>query len=528
MLIHVLRSLAVIVAGAVALPAQDVGIRAVSSADGRLEIFVRGSGSWINHAWQTQVEAGTAATHWAWNKTDVGLGGSDFAAGRDAQGRLVVAAVQNGIISVNGAPAPGASFGTASKLPTQDVHGLALSASADGRLELFSLSNTGVAWTTAETGLGNRSFANHNLSGTKLRSLAPAPYADGRLGLVALGGDYSVWFTSQTMPNGDWTGWSSLQGHDIRAVAAAAMADGRLFVVALGASRALYMRAQDGSGGWTPWQTLAAGPFAAPLYIARNADGRLEVFVHRDDQYRQIEHGWQTDVKGGWTDFSVLANIPRYTHDFAVTSMPDGRLVVAAAGSGGGTYPEVFVAGQAVPNGAWETWGHPPTEPPPGPPKPRIDAFAADNGNGYAPIGTTFTFSWDVGNCGSSCHVALTGLTGAHYNTVFFSVPEAGAHNQAKVKPSDTNTLFKLTASGPGGTDSETIEVKLMPAPTAPTCANCQNFFFKMVPPSTLLPCAKKLYYAPDAATAESWAKAEFPGWTVTKITDQQFQAYGC
>src|SRR6266545_5635925 len=75
----------------VALAAESVQV--VSSADSRVEIFVKGSGSRIYHAWQTRAGSGSAATTWTWETSDVAMSGDDFIAGRDSQGRVFVAAI---------------------------------------------------------------------------------------------------------------------------------------------------------------------------------------------------------------------------------------------------------------------------------------------------------------------------------------------------------------------------------------------------------------------------------------------------
>lgn len=506
------------------------GIQIVSSADGRLEIFVTGSGGKIYHAWQTQVGSGAAATHWAWEKVDVGMSGDDFIAGRDSQGRVFVAAIQEGVISFNSAAGAGTSLQGAQRLDTHDVHGLRSAANPDGRIELFSISNSGTAWSTAETAVGNREFANHNLEGTKLLSLAPTLYRGNRLALAALGGDHSVWWIAQSVPNAPWDYWASLGGHDIQAIGAGANADGRLEVVALGKDKGLYHRYELPTGGWGEWETLGAGPYAEPMNLTTNADGRLEVFVHTADQYKQILHAWQLSPNGAWAaQFSLLPNITRYTGASSVARMPDGRLVIAVI-EGGGTYPDVGIATQVSPGSdAWEAWARPPTEPPPAPLKPDIRDFSADHNNGYAPIGTTFTFSWNVLHCQSDCKVSLAGKTGlGSYNKVFFYATNLGAQSSIPVKPSDTNTLFTLTAQNTAGSaPPKDVEVKLTGTAPPNPCPNCKLVYVKIVPPSNQLACAKKSYFAPDDATAKAWAQAEFPGWAVTVIDEAQFMAVG-
>lgn len=502
-------------------------IQIVSSADGRLEVFVKCvPHDEIYHAWQTQVESGLAATHWHWETSDTGLSGDDFVAGRDSQNRVFVASVEGGVIRFNGQPSAGASLGGVTPLATHDLQGVHLATNADGRIEFFSLSGPGTAWSTAETAAGNRTFANHNLAGIALHALAPTPYKDGRLALVALGGDRGAWWEAQTQPNGDWGPWSTLGGHDLRAIAAAPNADGRLDIVALGGDHALYHVYELPQGGWSTWEALSRGPFAEPINLVRAADGRLELFLR--DATNTVMHASQVGPNGGWSGITPFGFIPRDATTDSVTRMPDGRLVIAGVRFGD-DYPQLWIAGQVQPNGSWDSWSAPPTRKPAPPAKPDIKTFSATPDNCYGPIGITCAFSWVVQNCGSDCRVSFVGKTGlGSYTTVFFSAPSVHAQGNVEVKPQDTNTLYVLSAANSAGSVSKSIEGKLMPAAVDPCAGGCSYYYFKMVSSSPALPCMKKAYMATSADSAEQWAKAEFPGYTVTRITQSQFVAVGC
>ena len=503
-------------------------IQIVSSADGRLEAFVKSvPHDEIYHVWQTRPGSRIAAADWHWETADTKLSGEDFVAGRDSQGRLFVASIQGGVIRYNGQPTAGASLGGVTALDTHDVHGLHLAANADGRVEYFTLSGSGTAWSTAETVAGNRTYANRSLGGTKLRTLAPTRYKDGRLALVALGGDRGTWWSSQTQPNGDWGPWTTLGGHDLQAIAAAPNADGRLDIMALGGNHALYHIYELPEGGWSTWELLAIGPFAEPLTLVPAADGRLELFLR--DATKAMMHAAQVGPNGGWSDIQPFAFIPRDATTDSVTMMPDGRLVIAGVRFGD-DYPQLWIAGQVQPNGMWEQWTAPPTRKPRAPTKPDISQFTATPNGCYGPIGITCEFSWTVQNCGSTCSVSFVGKTGlGSYNTVFFSAQAVKAQDHVSVKPQDTNTLYVLTAQGPGGTDVKEIEGKLTRATADPCASGCTYYFFKMVPSSAAVPCAKKAYLATSEDIAEQMAKAEFEeGYTVSKITESQFNAFGC
>lgn len=497
-------------------------LQIASSADGRLEVFAERENR-IYHAWQTQVESGSAATHWAWGFWGgIGISPDDFVAGRDAQGRLFVAGIEDGVIQLRAAKNPNEDVADKRALDTHGMHGLHFATNVDGRLEFFSLSSSGTAYSIAETASGNHSFANHTIGGTQLRTIWATPFLDGRLALVALGGDRRVWWTSQVAPNADWNTWSTLEGHDLQVVKAGSNADGRLEVFALGASRALYHRYETVPGVWGRWRTLAAGRFYAPLTVARNQDGRLQVFLR--DNLGFVTTAWQLVPNGDWSDFHQFGDIPREASEDTVTALPDGRLVFATRQLAD-PYPEVYIKGQVQPNAiVWELWGRPSGA---ASPKPSIK-FSSSQNNCYGPIGITCTFSWEVTSC-SNCTISLVGKTGLDsYNRVFFSANNLPTKGAIDVKPQDTNTMFYLTAQGTNGTATEQIEGKLNGNAPATNCAGCSIFYFKLTPPSNLLPCSKRSYLAPDEDTAKQWAKSEYSGWTVTTITASQFQSVGC
>jgi hypothetical protein len=515
-------------------------IAAVSSTDGRLEVFVStgsGSGDWVNHAYQTQPGIHVP---WVWQTQD-NVTGEDFVAGKDVIGRIFAAGINNGSIEVAIQNHPGSGFLPKVRLATTDLHGLRVSTDQDGRVEFFAISNQGVAWSTAETAPGNFVFANHDIGGTKLIDIQPTPYSDGRLALVALGGDHSVYWISQVGPNSDWGDWGYLGGTDIQAVAAAPNADGRLEVMALGKNGFLYDRYQLTGGGWSGWEVVATGPFTAPLNFVSNADGRLEVMLQNASQ--QVVHTWQIAPNGVWQNgAAVISGLPSGSQ--ATARMPDGRIVIATANSGeqpfeNYDFPPTYVAGEAAPGSSvFVNWGGPPVVSGTGPPKPHIDSFTASPDGGYIAPGSRVSFSWSISNCGADCSVSLAGLDDCTIQNLvnlscshaFFDRSVSG-QSSAGFTPQNETSQGILTASNVGGIDTSSIRVQWdqSKGPT-PACAGCQWFYFKIVSTAEPTLCTKDAYFEPSSAAADTAAKNEWPppDWSVDSIEVDDFNALDC
>jgi hypothetical protein len=339
-------------------------IAAVSSPDGRLELFVQymNPNGGVYHAWQlapVPADAPSSARWSSWERwSPMPDPSSDIVAARDVNGRLVVGWISGGVIWIAEQPTVNTAFAAPRRLDTHDLHDLHVAVNADGRLEFFTLSDVGAAWSVTQQTPGGSGWNNINLTGTGLTMIAPAAYADGRLGLVAVGGDGRVYWRTQWRPGESWLDWTGLEGENIAAVTAGANADGRLDVVAIGGDgnlweRSQLQRVQDGYGDWAPWKFIAQGPFKAPLRMINNQDGRLEVFM-RDKDNRSV-HIWQTAPNGSWLGSAQKLGSGNAT-GYAVTMMTDQRLNVAMLDSYvlNGQHPGgVGIHRQIAPNGDW-------------------------------------------------------------------------------------------------------------------------------------------------------------------------------
>jgi hypothetical protein len=97
---------------------------------------------------------------------------------------------------------------------------------------------------------------------------------------------------------------------------------------------------------WSGWSSLS-GAIDTNLAVARNKDGRLEIFAGAG---RQVYHNWQTTPSGIWAGWTALGG--SILGDPAVGVNSDGSLEVFVKGTG--NVP--FHNRQTVPGGAWAGW----------------------------------------------------------------------------------------------------------------------------------------------------------------------------
>lgn len=166
-----------------------------------------------------------------------------------------------------------------------------------------------------------------------------------------------VWHAWQTTPAGHWSSWQQLaigepaSGDWGDGPAVAQAADGCLEAIVVGNDRAVWHARQPGPDAvdWDGWTSLnrpggqkvisgheGARPAIATPVLARNWDGRLEVFVARRDQ--TIWHNWHTDPApiGDWSGWHSLKEPGEGTlGPLAVGTLADGRLELFAPDTNG-------------------------------------------------------------------------------------------------------------------------------------------------------------------------------------------------
>jgi peptidoglycan hydrolase-like protein with peptidoglycan-binding domain len=171
------------------------------NADGRLELFARGTDNAVWHQWQTAPNNGWSG--WA------SMGGvitSDPIAARNA----------------------------------------------DGRLELFARGTDNAVWHQWQTAPNNGWSGWASLGGVITSNIAVDRNADGRLELFVRGTDNAVWHQWQMAPNNGWSGWASMGGIITSDPTVGQNGDGRLEVFVRGTNFAVWHRWQiSPNDGWS-------------------------------------------------------------------------------------------------------------------------------------------------------------------------------------------------------------------------------------------------------------------------------------
>jgi hypothetical protein len=245
--------------------------------------------------------------------------------------------------------------------------GPAMAANKDGRLEIAATSDELIhAWQTAPNG---DQWQHQSLDPPPdMRPLQASPALaqnrDGRVDVFMLAGESlfsgPLWHASQ-QPQGGWSPWAPLESSKQWSVSerpvVARNRDGRLEVF-MGADGAVWHIWQQPDGHWSPWHSLEH-PDQASVWrpvVARNRDGRLEVFTQGSDQ--AVWHIWQ-QAQGGWSPWHSLEGQQLLSSfELAVAAHADGRLVLFAVADPGVDPQEanrIFLREQSV-TGGWSLW----------------------------------------------------------------------------------------------------------------------------------------------------------------------------
>jgi len=270
-----------------------------------------------------------------------------------------------GTTRVRRVPAATASGHTSTELfvtnpaPSWDTRGgiirsaPAICRSSDGRIHVFAVGTDNNLWLLSQVA------PNSGWTGwTRTHDVVPAglsgrPFAmldrQGLFHVFCHGLDRQVWHTRQVTPNGPLQGWEGLGGNSPNDPSATFNADGRLEAFIHQNDNAAAHRWINPTGWWPPfgnWESRGGNLVGAPA-LARNADGRLEVFARFTDN--TLRHQCQVSAGGGWSDWQPFGS--GVTSEPAVGVNSDGRLEVFCVS--GGT---VWQRWQVNPSGNWSDW----------------------------------------------------------------------------------------------------------------------------------------------------------------------------
>src|SRR5581483_962541 len=173
----------------------------------------------------------------------------------------------------------------------------------------------------------------------------------GSQGIILLGSNAaprSTSASSNTSSNSSTVAWNGLHGWFTGKAAVAKNADGRLEVFARGGDNALWHIWQTSAGGaWSGWSSLGGSLTGNPAVVT-SGDGRLEVFARGGDN--GLWHRWQTSAGGNWSGWAGLGG--GIQSDPSPALDQNGRLEVFAQGSDNA----LWHIWQNTPGGTWSGW----------------------------------------------------------------------------------------------------------------------------------------------------------------------------
>src|SRR5436190_10527327 len=179
--------------------------------------------------------------------------------------------------------------------------------------------------------------------------------ADGRLVVFAPGRFMSVLQTWEQGPSGEWAPWTEVPLSWGSPPAVVGGGEGRLELFGASTDAIEHVWQTSPDGAWSRVEVLFGVRPRGRSAAARNEDGRIEVFVCGDRG--EIEHNWQREPNGEWVTTagrwpSLQGLVAAGDPELVVARNADGRLELFARGAGGDTH---HVA-QRYPNGGFGAW----------------------------------------------------------------------------------------------------------------------------------------------------------------------------
>jgi predicted Zn-dependent protease len=325
----------------------------IANDDERLQVFVVATNNQLY--FKTQTSPGSSTWSSSWTSLGGGIrGDTSSAVAINSDGRLQVLVIgTNNQLYYKAQATAGSSTWSSSwtslgggiKADTSPV----VTRNSDGRLVVFVVgSNNGLFYKT-QTSPGSSMWTAYQALGGGIKdSTGPAVVmnSDGRLVVFVVGSNNQLYYKTQTSPNSDtWSpAWTSLGG-GIKADTSPAVArnsDGRLQVFVVGTNNQLYYKTQSSTNtnSWSPaWTSLGGGlrDSTNPVIIA-NSDGRLQAFIvgtNNQLYYKTQTTAGSSTWSSSWT--SLGSGIKADTSP-AVARNSDGRLQVFVVGTNNQLY----------------------------------------------------------------------------------------------------------------------------------------------------------------------------------------------
>ncbi|HEY0873760.1 MAG TPA: C1 family peptidase [Vicinamibacterales bacterium] len=301
----------------------DIGVG--RNADGRLEVFVRGTD---NALWRKHQTAPNGS--WSNWTSEGGVLTSNIAVGRNPDGRLeLFVSGTDAALWHKWQTAPNGTWSDWASEGGILMSDVAVGVNADGRLEVFVRGTDNALWHKWQTSPGGAWSGWASQGGVLTSNIAVGTNADGRLEVFVRGTDNALWHKWQLSPGGAWSDWQSEGGVLVSDIAVGVNADGRLEVFVRGTDNALWHKSQVApNGSWGGWVS-EGGVLTSNIAVGRSRAGRLEVFVRGTDN--AMWHKWQLTPNGAWSDWASEGGV--LTTDVAVGVNADGRLEVFVRGT---------------------------------------------------------------------------------------------------------------------------------------------------------------------------------------------------
>ncbi|MGW1616629.1 tectonin domain-containing protein [Streptomyces sp. NPDC002285] len=230
-------------------------------------------------------------------------------------------------------------------------HGsLAAARNQDGRLEMFGVDGNHNMWHRRQNSAGSVEWASWTPFGGSFTAVAAEINTDGLVEVFGVKNG-QISYRKQTAPNSEmWSDWTLMADTSyVTSVAVARNADGRLELFAVNANFQIFRRreATPGSEQWTSWEG-PVGSNTRTLAAEANKDGRIELFV--TDTSDQIWHTWQSVPNAN--DWTVWSQVPGSLHSIALAPNADGSLQAMGTNALG----TVYYKRQVSPGSSWTEW----------------------------------------------------------------------------------------------------------------------------------------------------------------------------
>jgi GH25 family lysozyme M1 (1,4-beta-N-acetylmuramidase) len=292
------------------------------NADGRVQVFVRGSDNNMWTTWKTNVNGGG---WYAWQNYGGPING-DVTVGYLPNGAMqVFARSSSNTVMTMWQTGPNGGWTAWSDMGGACYADPVVGANADGRMQLFCQSSTHTMqsnWKTTSGSWNGWSDYGGNCYGKP----AVGNLEDGTMQVFVHTSSNTVGTIFQTCPNCGWGSWSDMGGSCFADPILGYNADDRLQLFIQTSTHTVssdYKLTTAVGSAWSGWGDHG-GSWYIQFTVGYNADGRMQLFM-RDANYVMWSQ-WQTNVNGGWNTWQ---NYGGNTPSVSITTQPSSQTINA-------------------------------------------------------------------------------------------------------------------------------------------------------------------------------------------------------